>query len=116
MEASAVVESSCEVGEHAADLLDDPNELRALVEFVAGLAGNDARLASDAAPEVEEEGSDYQTYKVWVGGRKDYLEDAIAHLIVKNGWGLNSIWRERHSLEDYFRHRTYKAQAEAGHA
>jgi ABC-2 type transport system ATP-binding protein len=75
-------------------------------------------VGDDCPVEVEDRDGDgdYRTYKVWVGGRKDYLEDAIAHLIVKNGWSLNALWRERHSLEDFFRHRTYQAQAEAGHA
>jgi ABC-type multidrug transport system ATPase subunit len=66
--------------------------------------------------EVIARDGDYAVYRVWVGGRKDYLEEGLAHLVVKNGWSLQALWREKPSLEDYFHHKTLKAQQEAGHA
>ena len=76
-----------------------------------------AELVGEACPvEVESKNGEYAVYKIWVAGGKEYLEEGIAHLVVKNGWALNAIWRERHSLEDYFRHRTYKDQVEADDA
>ena len=74
-------------------------------------------VGADCTIEVlTEDGGGYHTYRIAVSDGQDYVEDGLAHLIVKNGWSLNAIWREQHSLEDFFRARTYQAQQEAGHA
>ncbi|MEE2886663.1 MAG: ATP-binding cassette domain-containing protein [Planctomycetota bacterium] len=73
-------------------------------------------VGENCVVEVVEREGDYLGYRVVPDSVADGLEEGLAQLVVKNGWGLNAIWRERRSLEDFFRHRTYKAQQEAGHA
>ncbi|HEX6810924.1 MAG TPA: ATP-binding cassette domain-containing protein [Planctomycetota bacterium] len=52
-------------------------------------------------------------YRIEVGAGKAPIEEAFARLIVKNGWALLSLQRERASLEDVFRSLTHEAQREA---
>ncbi len=61
---------------------------------------------------IERDG-EIRLYRVWVGGSKAYLEEGIAHLIVKNQWSLLGLWRDRQTLEDVFREKTMQAQVEA---
>ena len=73
-------------------------------------------VGEDCPVELVERDGDSGLYRIWVGGEKSYLEEAIAHLVVKNEWGLLGLWRERHNLEQVFHARTLQAQVEAGHA
>lgn len=73
-------------------------------------------IGEERSLEVVERNGEYLSYRIGAEGCADYLEEGLAHLVVKNEWGLNALWRERRTLEDFFRHRTYKAQQEAGHA
>ena len=74
-------------------------------------------LVGEACPvEAVERTNGSALYRVRVGEEKSYLEEAIAHLVVKNEWPLLGLWRERHKLEDVFHARTMQAQVEAGDA
>ena len=73
-------------------------------------------IGEECPVDVESRDGDYLTLRVWASPDKGYLEDGIAYLMVKNGWSLRSIRRERHSLEEFFRFKTYQKQAEAGYA
>jgi len=44
------------------------------------------------------------------------LEETIARLVVKNGWDLLELQRQRATLEDVFRSLTMQRQQEALHA
>src|SRR5262245_8196191 len=55
-------------------------------------------------------------YRLEVGAGSAPIEEAFARLIVKNGWALLGMQRERASLEDVFRSLTLEAQKEALHA
>lgn len=71
-------------------------------------------LGEDANTTTTPFGSDLVDYRIHVNGASGAsLEDAIAHLIVKNSWGLMSIGRERGTLEQVFHRKTLQAQVEA---
>jgi ABC-2 type transport system ATP-binding protein len=55
-------------------------------------------------------------YRVDVGAITVPIDETIARLVVKNGWDLLEIRRDRASLEDAFRALTLRAQQEALHA
>jgi len=61
-------------------------------------------------------GPDGIDYRLEVGAGSAPIEEAFARLIVKNGWALLGLHRERASLEDVFRSLTLEAQKEALHA
>jgi len=65
---------------------------------------------------VESMNGEVGEYRIDVIGTTADLEEAISHLIVKNGWSLLSIGRERRSLEQVFHQKTLVAQVEAGDA
>lgn len=44
------------------------------------------------------------------------IDEALARLVVKNGWDLLALARERASLEDVFRRLTRAIEPEAAHA
>jgi ABC-2 type transport system ATP-binding protein len=48
--------------------------------------------------------------------RDTAVEEAVAHLAVKNGWGLAELSRQRSTLEDVFRSLTLAASKESGNA
>ncbi|MDO8348658.1 MAG: ATP-binding cassette domain-containing protein [Planctomycetota bacterium] len=52
-------------------------------------------------------------YRIDVGSGGPPVEEALARLVVKNGWDLLELRRERPSLEDVFRALTLQAQQEA---
>ena len=60
---------------------------------------------------------DLVTWRIDCSGAKGaMLEEGIAQLVVKNGWGLVELTRERASLEDVFRKLTLQGSQETGHA
>jgi ABC-2 type transport system ATP-binding protein len=64
-------------------------------------------LIHDAEIEVLELDGEVIDYRIDVGDRPGQgIEDAIAHLVVKNGWALLEMTRERPTLEDAFRELT----------
>jgi ABC-2 type transport system ATP-binding protein len=68
---------------------------------------------------VSEIGRDgeYGIYRIEAGtGSSSQVEEAVAHVVVKNGWGLAELQRQRASLEDVFRSLTLETSTEAGHA
>ncbi len=65
---------------------------------------------------VESMNGEVGEYRVGVTGTTAALEEAIAHLVIKNNWSLVSIGRERRSLEQVFHQKTLLAQVEAGDA
>lgn len=65
---------------------------------------------------VLERGSDAIVYRVEVGGAKAPVEEAFARLVVRNGWDLLELQRERPSLEDVFRALTLGNEAEVARA
>ena len=76
-----------------------------------------AELLGDIPVTEVSRNGDYGVYKIPVKDRPDSsIEEGIAHLVVKNGWSLAEIGRERPTLEDFFRQKTGKAQKEAGGA
>jgi len=81
-----------------------------VLEQIGGLAGPECRV------EVVERDGDTVCCRVGSDQLREDFEEGLAQLVIQQGWGLQAVWRERRSLEDFFRHRTYKAQQEAGHA
>ncbi len=66
--------------------------------------------------ELEIDG-EYRLYRVEGGsGRDASVQEALAHLVVKNGWALAELTRERPSLEEVFRDLTLEASKQAGDA
>jgi ABC-2 type transport system ATP-binding protein len=55
-------------------------------------------------------------YHVDAGGGTAPVDEALARLVVKNGWDLLQLQRQRATLEDVFRSLTLQAQQEALHA
>ena len=73
-------------------------------------------LGSTPVLEVARNG-EYGVYRIKVTDRLDTtIEEGIAHLVVKNGWALAEIGRQRPTLEDFFHQKTLHAQVEAGDA
>ncbi|MBK8100142.1 MAG: ATP-binding cassette domain-containing protein [Planctomycetes bacterium] len=56
------------------------------------------------------------TVRIEAGDGRAPVEEGVAHLMVKNGWGLVAIGREPRTLEDAFRRLTLQASQEAMHA
>ncbi len=76
-----------------------------------------AELIGEAAAVTEESRTDdVGLFRIAVGNSKDYMEDAVAHLVIKNGWSLAGIWRDRASLEDVFHRKTMPGKAGVPHA
>ena len=73
-------------------------------------------LGEEVPIEVDGDTGAFETYRIHLNGNKEYVEDGLAHLIIKNGWSLASLVRERRTLEDVFHSKTLRAQQEAGHA
>jgi ABC-2 type transport system ATP-binding protein len=55
-------------------------------------------------------------WRLDVGTGTGPVDEAVAKLVVKNGWALHELRRERGSLEDVFRSLTLEASKEAGNA
>ena len=73
-------------------------------------------LGTTPVEEVARNG-EYGVYRITVAERQDTsIEEGIAHLVVKNGWGLAEIARQQPNLEDFFHQKTLRAQLEAGNA
>ncbi len=65
---------------------------------------------------VTARGADGVEYRVDVAAATAPIDEAVARLVVKNGWDLLELQRERATLEDVFRALTLHAQQEALHA
>ena len=73
-------------------------------------------LPGKKVEEIEVDG-EYRVYRIESGSGADAsIEEAVAHLVVKNGWSLARLSRERPSLEDVFRNLTLEASKKAGDA
>ena len=70
-------------------------------------------LPADVPVQVVARTADTVDYRVVVDRQKVPLDEALARLVVKNGWDLLSLQRETASLEDVFRALTLEAQKEA---
>ena len=79
-------------------------------------AGLRALLGEHGSIAVEERHSDHQCYRISVADSPEQIEQRVSRAVIEGGWGLKAIWRDRRSLEDFFRYRTYKAQQDAGYA
>ncbi len=55
-------------------------------------------------------------YRIDVGSGSAPIEESFARLVVKNGWDLLELQRERKSLEDVFRVLTLGSEKEVAHA
>jgi ABC-2 type transport system ATP-binding protein len=66
--------------------------------------------------QVVERGADAVEYRVDVGSGGAPVEEALARLVVKNGWDLLSLQREQPSLEDVFRSLTLGSEQVVAHA
>ena len=65
---------------------------------------------------VQKDG-DYVTFRIDTSSSKDQtISEALAHLVVKNGWSLAELTRERATLEHVFRKLTTDAAQEVSHA
>ena len=73
-------------------------------------------LPAGTAVVVTSRGPDAVEYRVDVAGLTVPIAETLARLVVKNGWDLLELQRERPSLEDVFRTLTLKLQQEALHA
>ena len=73
-------------------------------------------LPKDCPIEVRERRSDRIEYRVDIGTATAPVDEALARLVIKNGWDLLELQRERQSLEDVFRALTLRPQQEALHA
>ena len=73
-------------------------------------------LPAGTAVVVTSRGPDAVEYRVDVAGLTVPIDETLARLVVKNGWDLLELQRERPSLEDVFRTLTLKLQQEALHA
>jgi len=63
--------------------------------------------------EVAERADGAVEYRIDVGSGSPPVEEAFARMVVKNGWDLLELRRQRPSLEDVFRTLTLQAQQEA---
>jgi len=71
-------------------------------------------LPDDVPVEVAERADDGSVvYRVGVQKQSAPLDEALARLVVKNGWDLAELQRETPSLEDVFRSLTVDAEREA---
>ena len=73
-------------------------------------------LGTSARIEVVGRAGDAIDYRVDLGESTVPLDESVARIVVKNGWDLLELQRERASLEDAFRALTLKPQQEALHA
>lgn len=60
-------------------------------------------LPKDVAIHVAARSSDATDYSIAVGSLQAPLDEALARLVIKNGWDLLSLQRDEASLEDVFR-------------
>ena len=60
--------------------------------------------------------ADAVEYRIDLAGATAPVDEAVARLVVKNGWDLLELQRDRATLEDVFRALTLQAQQEALHA
>ena len=60
--------------------------------------------------------ADAVDYRIDVAAASAPIDEAVARLVVKNGWDLLELQRDRATLEDVFRTLTLQAQQEALHA
>ena len=68
------------------------------------------------AEEIGRDG-DYGLFRVQCGESSESTsEEALAELVVKNGWALSELSREKAHLEDVFRDLTLQASQESGDA
>ncbi len=65
---------------------------------------------------VVQRGQDMVEYRIDAGSATAPVGEALARLVVKNGWDLLELVRERATLEDVFRNLTLRAEQEALHA
>jgi ABC-2 type transport system ATP-binding protein len=65
---------------------------------------------------VVERDADASVYRIDVGAGSAPVEEAFARLVVKNGWDLLELRRERPSLEDVFRALTLGSEREVARA
>ncbi len=90
----------------------------------AGIKGPDENIRSQIAEllpgarvETLKKVDDFTLYRIEGGsGRDAKVEEALADLVVKNGWSLAELTRERPSLEDVFRDLTLEASKKSGDA
>ena len=77
-------------------------------------AGLRALLGEHDSIEVEERHSDHQCYRISVADSPEQIEQRVSRAVIEGGWGLKAIWRDRRSLEDFFRYRTLFLSPKAG--
>ncbi|MCC7064346.1 MAG: ATP-binding cassette domain-containing protein [Planctomycetes bacterium] len=65
---------------------------------------------------VESRSADTVAYHIDVSSGSALIEETFARLVIKNGWDLLELQRERASLEDVFRELTLGSEKEAVHA
>ena len=70
-------------------------------------------LLHGCAVTVADRAADGTTYRIDVGSGSAPIEESFARLVVKNGWDLLELQRERASLEDVFRTLTLGSEKEA---
>ena len=82
----------------------------------AGVLKQCAELLPGCPVEVVERTADAVVYRIDVGSASAPVEEAFARLVVKNGWDLRELQRERPSLEDVFRALTLGSEPEVARA
>jgi ABC-2 type transport system ATP-binding protein len=75
-----------------------------------------AELLPGCPVTVVERGEDGVLYRIEVGTGSAPIDEAFARLVVKNGWDLLEMYRERPSLEDVFRELTLGSEKEVARA
>ena len=65
---------------------------------------------------IDKRTADAVDYRVDVAAGMAPIDEALARLVVKNGWDLLELQRDRATLEDVFRALTLQVQQEALHA
>jgi ABC-2 type transport system ATP-binding protein len=73
-------------------------------------------LLPGIAVTVDSRSSDAVTYHIDVTSASAPIEESFARLVVKNGWDLLELQRDRATLEDVFRELTLGSEKEAAHA
>jgi ABC-2 type transport system ATP-binding protein len=72
-------------------------------------------LGADAPVVVVERQADAVQFRIGLASDRMPVDEAVARLVVKNGWDLLELQRERATIEDVFRALTL-GEAEVGHA
>ena len=75
-----------------------------------------AELLPGCPVRVEERSAAANVYRIDLGSGSAPVEEAFARLVVKNGWDLLELQRERPSLEDVFRALTLGSEPEVARA